>query len=210
MNELETLQISSWSRQSLGGDDYVGKRGHKLHGASRQSEDGTKRAERLCRSRPLGDKSHTKRVITHRTPKLGRRAANQILVLAVNTSRDVERQVKAHVRKRRSAMTWRGEQDLQASFVRHTVIWRTSERVVSQSALSLDSHMSAQQALNDLCSADDQSCTVQPQNRAWVSVYTSSPEKTDSAVTDYFWKSKREDQSCHDSSVNCHVRLQVR
>ena len=74
MNELETLQISSWSRQSLGGDDYVGKRGHKLHGASRQSEDGTKRAERLCRCRPLGDRSYTKRVITYRAPELGRRA----------------------------------------------------------------------------------------------------------------------------------------
>ena len=55
-------------------------------------------------------------------PELGRRAANQALNLAVNTSRDVERQVKARVRKRRSAMTWRGEQDLQASFVRLAVI----------------------------------------------------------------------------------------
>ena len=54
--------------------------------------------------------------------ELERRAANQALDLAVNTSRDVERQVKARVQKRRSAMTWRGEQDLQASFVRLAVI----------------------------------------------------------------------------------------
>ena len=153
------------------------------------------------------NKPHTKRSITYRTRKKGSESG---IGPGGEHLQGCRTSSKARVRKRRSAMTWRGEQDLQASFVRHTVIWRTSERVVSQSALSLDSHMSAQQALNDLCSADDQSCTVQPQNRAWVSVYTSSPEKTDSAVTDYFWKSKREDQSCHDSSVNCHVRLQVR
>jgi hypothetical protein len=66
-----------------------------------------------------GSRQHQQVTQKGRLPtELGRRAANQALDLAVNTSRDVERQVKARVRKRRSAMTWRGEQDLQASFVR--------------------------------------------------------------------------------------------
>lgn len=103
------MQISSWSRQSLGGDDYVGRKRNRRRRPSGKSED---ESSRQSASAGVGLKG------------LGRRrAADQALDLAVNTSRDVERQVKVCVRKRKSAMTWRGEQDLQAFFVRRTVIW---------------------------------------------------------------------------------------